>query len=299
MESINYHYHPPGDEPGEIEAILASVGAQPLDGGRIGAHWYYVLTGPEHWVDLKLGVAAEQRSELLSVRVALCNPPAVLEALERLFEALLARGGHVVQDVFFNYRGPKITEMDEAARRALRIRFEDRRRQFRQFFDIPDLPIGANELFDRSADYHYQPGQGSDKEWKAVMRDHGVERCIGHGRSLLILRKGRQWVDLVVAPPNTAKFYKRYIWASLPLCEPLETLDALRPLVAALLSRFGGELVDLGPVHPGGGCEQVGHYTTVRDPAWSEICRRFEVRARRYRHLFAGVPLERRTPLFI
>lgn len=297
VASISYHYRPCGDERGEIEAILASFGAHPL-GGRIGGPRYYVLSGPEHWVDLEVRSAADQRSESLWVRVLLFNPPAVLEVLERLFEALLARGGHIVQDVFF--KGPKITEIDEAARRALGTPFEDRRRQFGQFFeDVPDLPIGVDEFYDRSADYDYEPDQGSDKEWKAVMRDHGVETCIDHGRSLLKLYKGQHWVDLVVAPPNTAKFYKRYIWASLPLSEPVETLDALRPLVAALLSRFGGELVDRGPARPGSGSEQVEHYTTVSDPAWSAICRRFEARAHRYRHLFAGVSLERGTPLFV
>jgi hypothetical protein len=65
--------------------------------GDSGAFAYYVLRGPEHWVDTQVGAFSVAPGASVSVRVALPNPLPVLGALRKLFTLLLTEGeGYII-----------------------------------------------------------------------------------------------------------------------------------------------------------------------------------------------------------
>jgi hypothetical protein len=135
IESTVYQLIPETQESLCARQVLLDFGAEEVDEHR------FVLRGPEHWIDIQVGVP----EPLVSLRVALCNPTSVLDVLRSVLAALLRGCEGEIVDIEGDRR---ISVLDEDTWRVLLASYELRRQEFRRQFGEMEAAISADEVFD-------------------------------------------------------------------------------------------------------------------------------------------------------
>ncbi len=158
LESDLYYYQPASEGTHELSAVLERVGAERTV--NVEASPYYVLRGPDYWIDIQTGMPSEGLYPSAFIRVALTNPPMVLNVLKDLFSALLASGGGYIEDrnknVFdvTHQSGHQYRQIDEGTWQSIRAAFETRRTQFQQHFGNFVAPISGDDVFEYIRQHH-------------------------------------------------------------------------------------------------------------------------------------------------
>lgn len=141
VESANFVFIPDTARGSELVAIVESLGATRF-GSKEGR---YVVQGDDHWVDLKVGPYGRRRLPSVSLRVALCNPPAAYCVLARLLASLLRLGGGQVLDLKSR---EGFSELDEAAQDRVCSTLKSRRADFEHQFGPLEAAISGDDVFD-------------------------------------------------------------------------------------------------------------------------------------------------------
>ena len=143
VESANYQIRY-SDDPGEgFTRAMLVLGAEVVDDGSSVRS--VVRSDDRYWLDLQ---AWPERS-LVSVRVALCNPPEVLPMLRTVLSVLAAAAPGVVVDVDGDAH---YVDLADRSWSAVAESFERRRAEFRQYFGDYTAAISGGEVFARLRD---------------------------------------------------------------------------------------------------------------------------------------------------
>jgi hypothetical protein len=143
FESANYHYVPGCAGVRELTDLLLRAWAKPLPRAS-GTFVYYVLRGPEHWIDIQVGAFSVAQGPSASIRVALPNPLPVLGALSKLFTLLLAEGEGYIID---KESKRTFTRINDSNWQIIESTYKARRALFQQYFGDFAAPISGEDVF--------------------------------------------------------------------------------------------------------------------------------------------------------
>lgn len=304
---INHWYRPDPDRADRVVPVLRALGAEK----GLGPPWlrhgwdelpgpspsYFVIKGPDHWVDLEMNPSSEDGAVWLSIRVALCNSSAAVEVVIGLCAVLLAEaGGSLRQDAFF-LREPLITVLDPTAQAALRSRFAHAQEtRMKPFYHGPALALSSDDFgrLDRTAAYYYHPIMGGLDAIRAATEECGASvtaagftlgshpLCVG-GQFSHSEPPGR-WAP-GSAPLSTDS---EHPWARMfvQLVDMEQLPQEFRRLLEALLYRGGGQVADEGNADATWGWLETLWLDRVDDDAWSELCGRYRDRKARFDELY-------------
>jgi hypothetical protein len=139
IESANYMYSGGPRTRVEQDQLLRQLGAEGVLGAPNQAVTTYAIRSTDHWIDLRLDTSGR-----VELRVALCNPTAVLGILHKTLTSLMADGGTLLD----RWTGESVTHLDDAGWQKLEDAFVDHRAGFRSHFGTFEAAISGDRVFE-------------------------------------------------------------------------------------------------------------------------------------------------------
>jgi hypothetical protein len=142
VESAVFQVRYVGELDDGLDRAMGVVGAESLEGASGGTVKAVVSARDRYWIDLQ---AWPDRS-LVSVRVALCNPPEAFPMLRTVLSVLLAVSPAVVVDVDGDAR---YRELADHSWTLIAEELDRRRSEFREHFGEFVAAISGDDVFSR------------------------------------------------------------------------------------------------------------------------------------------------------
>jgi hypothetical protein len=134
IESANYFYIPSSGTEDDLIKVLDLHHAERMERART-----WVIRGHNYWIDIMI-----QQGPQVSIRVALTNPPAVVEHLRKLLDAFWnAFPGKLVAP----HESLSFTNWGEQEWKTIVADYRSRRDQFRRHYGEIEAPISADAVW--------------------------------------------------------------------------------------------------------------------------------------------------------
>lgn len=140
VESANFVFKSISS-PDSVGSVIESLGGRSVESKSNFTE--YALTGSEYWIDVQL-IDHETNGCDVSIRLALCNPPAAFDQLIKIIQALFEKcsGAFVIRG-----NEQEIQEWSSTASQAVRNSLEEQRENFINYFGPDVYAVSASDVF--------------------------------------------------------------------------------------------------------------------------------------------------------
>ncbi|MST99807.1 hypothetical protein FYJ85_22520 [Victivallaceae bacterium BBE-744-WT-12] len=145
IESLVLYYRP--DDDNEIEYILKDSNIKLQQNSQYDGQFIFT-DNKSYWMDIMVEMNTQLKCRIFCIRIALCNPPTVLNKLLELFVYLKNIYGGCIYFFPKGKKTRKLTKINTLEEQAELIAYyEVRKREFQEYFGCFSAAISADSVF--------------------------------------------------------------------------------------------------------------------------------------------------------